>query len=150
MVWDTVKSAYNDKEVFGAVDTIVNTITGELLGVIGLSSRGGNSVHYHEAWHYVNLLMLSEKERQDIYESYLQTHKAFRRKKPTNREVEEQLAEEFRNFVVRQEDTSLIGKIRRVFDNILDFVFLFRNKALYKQQFRKIAAGEYKNAKVSK
>lgn len=91
---------------------MVNSLTGELIGKIGLSRQGGASVHYHEAWHYVNLLMLSRREREQLYKAYKDSHPFFKKKNPTNEEVEERMAEDFRKWVLLNEDTSYKGKIK--------------------------------------
>lgn len=149
IVWDAIKNAHMDPEVKGAVDAVVNNITGQLMCTIGLSRQGGASVHYHEAWHYVNLLMHSEEERYQIYKAYLNTHKSFAKKHPTNKEIEERMAEDFRKWVLLQEDMSIIGSVKRAFVNILDFLRIFNKKAQYRNVFNKIIAGDYRQRKVS-
>jgi len=131
----------------GAVDVIVDTITDSLVGVIGLRKTGGNSVYYHEAWHYVNLLLHNEEEREYLYKAYLNTHKGFAKKKPDNKEVEERMAEDFRKWVLLQEDTSIVGSVRRWFADAFDFIRLFYSgyrKKEYRQVFDDIIAGKYK------
>lgn len=112
VVWDAAKNAHIDDETYGEVNAVVNSLTGELIGKIGLSRQGGASVHYHEAWHYVNLLMLSRREREQLYKAYKDSHPFFKKKNPTNEEVEERMAEDFRKWVLLNEDTSYKGKIK--------------------------------------
>jgi len=100
VVWDAVKNAHIDPELQGAVDVVTNIMTGTLVGTIGLNRQGGASVHYHEAWHYVNLLMHSEQERAELYRAYLNTHKGFAKKHPSNRDIEDRMAEDFRKWVL--------------------------------------------------
>jgi hypothetical protein len=152
IVWDALKNAHIDKETYGEVNTIVNSLTGELVGKIGLSRQGGASVHYHEAWHYVNLLMLSRDQREKLYQAYLDSHPFYKRKKPSNKDVEERMAEDFRKWVVLYEDSSISGKIKRFFMDLLDFLRLFvfvPRKAEYRNQFKKIVNGDYRQSKVS-
>lgn len=152
IVWDAVKNAHIDKETYGEVNTIVNSLTGELIGKIGLSRQGGASVHYHEAWHYVNLLMLSRDQREKLYQAYLDSHPFYKRKKPSNKDVEERMADDFRKWVVLYEDSSISGKIKRFFMDLLDFLRLFvfvPRKAEYRNQFKKIVNGDYRQSKVS-
>ena len=149
VVWDAVKNAHIDPELQGAVDAVTNVMTGTLIGTIGLNIQGDASVHYHEAWHYVNLLMHSEQERAELYKAYLNTHKGFAKKHPSNRDIEERMAEDFRKWVLLQEDMSIIGSVRRAFSNMLDFLRIFNKKAQYRNVFNKIIAGDYRENKVS-
>ena len=149
VVWDAVDDTLHDPEVFGAVDVIVDSLTNSLVGSIGLRSNGGASVHYHEAWHYVNLLLHTEQEREYLYQVYLNTHKGFAKTKPTNRDIEERMAEDFRKWVLLQEDMSIIGSVKRFFTNALDFLRIFNKKQQYRDVFNAIMNGEYKERKTS-
>lgn len=149
VVWDALDDTLHDPEVFGAVDVIVDSLTNSLVGSIGLRSNGGASVHYHEAWHYVNLLLHTEQEREYLYQVYLNTHKGFAKTKPANRDIEERMAEDFRKWVLLQEDMSIIGSVRRFFTNALDFLRIFNKKQQYRDVFNAIMNGEYKERKTS-
>nr|DAS39562.1 MAG TPA: F/Y rich C-terminus [Caudoviricetes sp.] len=61
-------------EVFGVTQVVVDKIAEEMVGMFQLSREGGSGLHYHEAWHYVNLLMHDGKTREDIYRSYIKSH----------------------------------------------------------------------------
>lgn len=150
MVMNGIKSAVDDNEVFGVVDAAVNTITGELFGYIGLSRRGGIGSQYHEAWHYVNLLIHDEQTRIAIYKAYLNSHPWLKYKKPKYGEVEELLAEDFRKWIELEEDRSIKGSILRMFNNVLDTIFIFKNKRAYKEVFKQIRNGAYKGTPLSK
>jgi len=150
MVMNGIKSAVDDVEVFGVVDAAVNTITGELFGYIGLSKRGGHGSQYHEAWHYVNLLIHDEQTRIAIYKAYLNSHPWLKHKNPKYGEVEELLAEDFRKWIELEEDKSIKGSILRMFNNVMDTIFIFRNKHLYKNVFKQIRNGAYKGTPISK
>ena len=41
---------------------------------IGLSLQSGEGVEYHEAFHYVSLLLLNEAQRRAVYQEYVNTH----------------------------------------------------------------------------
>jgi len=150
MVMNGIKSAVDDNEVFGVVDAAVNTITGELFGYIGLSRRGGVGSQYHEAWHYVNLLIHDEQTRIAIYKAYLNSHPWLKHKKLKYGEVEERLAEDFRKWVELEEDKSIKGSILRMFNNVMDTIFIFKNKRAYKEVFKQIRNGAYKGTPLSK
>lgn len=150
IVMNGIKSAVDDVEVFGVVDSAVNTITNELFGYISLSRRGGSSVHYHEAWHYVNLLLHDEQSRVQIYKAYLKAHPFLRWKHPKYGEVEERLAEDFRKWMALEEDTSKWGAIKRMFNNVLDTILIFRNKDAYVDVFKAIKNGDYKGKPLNR
>ena len=62
------------------------------------------------------------------------------------------MAEDFRKWAVLYEDTSISGKIKRFFMDLLDFLRLFifvPRKAEYRNQFKKIVNGDYRQSKVS-
>jgi hypothetical protein len=42
----------------------------------------------------------NEEERNYIYKAYLNTHKGFAKKKPSNKDIEERMAEDFRKWVL--------------------------------------------------
>lgn len=46
-------------------------IHNEFTARITLSTKGGVGVEYHEAWHYVSLLLLSPAQRDQIYSDYV-------------------------------------------------------------------------------
>jgi len=118
-----------------------------LIGTIGLNRSGGSSVHYHEAWHYVNLLLHSEQERNRMYDLYVKSHKNL--KGSEKHVVEEEMAEAFRRWMVLQQDKSLKGILKRAWNNILDFVILWNGKREYKRVFKNIATGVYKKQSPS-
>jgi len=136
IVMDAMKAAADNSEVFGVVDTAVDSLTNEIFSYIGLSRRGGNDVHYHEAWHYVNLLLHDDATKRLIYKAYLKSHPLFRLRHPQYKEVEERLAEDFRKWMNRQEDTTIKGSILRMFENVLDTMFIFKYKSIYKDIFK--------------
>lgn len=146
-VWDSAINASVDPDVQGSVDVIVDSLTQSLVGTIGLNRSGGSSVHYHEAWHYVNLLLHSEQERNRMYDIYVKSHKNLKGQQKSA--VEEEMAEAFRNWMILQQDNSLKGILKRTWNNILDFVILWNGKREYKRVFRNIATGKYKKQSPS-
>lgn len=149
IVRDAVMRSMDGVEVFGVTQVVVDKIAGEMVGIIQLSEDGGSGLHYHEAWHYVNLLMHDSKTREDIYRSYIKSHPQLNKKDVTIKEVEEAMAEDFRMYMEGVYDKSMSGKIKKLFSDILDFVVsLFSNRRAYRQAFKNIENGKYASKKL--
>ena len=149
VVRDAVMRSMDGVEVFGVTQVVVDKIAGEMVGMIQLSEDGGSGLHYHEAWHYVNLLMHDSKTREDIYRSYVKSHPQLNKKDVTIKEVEEAMAEDFRMYMEGAYDKSMSGKIKKLFNDILDFVVsLFSNRREYRQAFKNIESGKYASKKL--
>lgn len=137
-------------EAYGVTTVAIDAITGELVGRIGLSTiEGSKDVHFHEAWHYVNLLLHDKKQRYVIYDEYVKTHKELRKPGITYKQVEEAMAEEFLEYMAGKLDNSLLGKVKRFFRNAMDYINLVLDRKRYRQIFEKINQGEYKNANLN-
>lgn len=151
IVTDAILMSMQDQEIFGLTDVCVDALAGGLTGYIMLSERGGVGVAYHEAWHYVNLLMHDSSIRNAIYKDYLKSHKGLNKKGVKIKDIEEALAEEFRMWMETNMDHSIKGRIKLAFQNIkyfLNTVILHRNK--YRSVFRSIQKGKYRNLKINR
>lgn len=145
IVRNGVMRSTDNEQVFGVTQVSLDRIAGELTGLIQLSTNGGEGVTYHEAWHYVNLLLNDANTRSKIWDSYVKTHKELNREGVTNLMIEEALADEFMNYIVMQQDNSLPGMVKKLFNNVLDFVVTSRRKSAYRALFRSIKRGEFGN-----
>ena len=145
IVRNGVMRSTDNEQVFGVTQVSLDRIAGELTGLIQLSTNGGEGVTYHEAWHYVNLLLNDANTRSKIWDSYAKTHKEFNKEGVTNLMIEEALADEFMNYIVMQQDNSLSGMVKKLFNNVLDFVVTSRRKSAYRALFRSIKRGEFGN-----
>jgi len=143
IVTNAIMKSVADEEIFGMVDLCHDSLLGGLTGYITLSRHGGMGVTYHEAWHYVNLLLHDKDTRLAIYTDYLKHHKELKRKGVKVREVEEHLAEEFRKYVEERDDTSLRGRVKLMFHNIIDFINALLNRKQYRKFFKDIQSGKY-------
>lgn len=147
-VTNAALTAQSDKEVFGIMLAAVNAISGELTGQIHLSENAGLGIEYHEGFHYVTQLLLSQQQRDALYQDYvLRNPKA---KNYTKLEVEEALAEEFRSWMLNEKNPTLGYKVIKFFRNILDFIKAFfgiKNNAYSLNQtlFNAIKSGEFAN-----
>ena len=145
IVRNGVMRSTDNEQIFGVTQVSLDRIAGELTGLIQLSTNGGEGVTYHEAWHYVNLLLNDANTRSKIWDSYAKTHKEFNKEGVTNLMIEEALADEFMNYIVMQQDNSLPGMVKKLFNNVLDFVVTSRRKSAYRALFRSIKRGEFGN-----
>lgn len=115
-------------------------------GVITLSDIAAEGTAYHEAFHAVFNLLLSDTERGSLLNEYGTKHPSM-----DDLQLEEELAEDFREFVMQGgKDTRSLGR------KILDFfksLFIktkywkdFRPSSIY--YFRAINEGKYSNANI--
>lgn len=141
--------ASQDRRAYGATTVAVDAITGQLVAKFFLSRQeGSNGVNFHEAWHYVNLLLHNKAQRFVIYDEYVKSHKELRKPGVTYKDVEEAMAEDFLLYMQRKLDTSLLGKIRRFFDNIMQFINIWLDRKKYQQIYKLINDGHYKNKQI--
>lgn len=102
---------------------------------------------YHEAFHRVSLLLLSPSERNRIYNEYRKNNNL---KLKTNEEIEELLAEDFREYVLNKVNTKDIGR-NNLFKRLYNFVrTLTRLKNWQKNHlFKNIVSGKFKDNNVN-
>lgn len=105
--------------------------------MIVLSDAGNKGVAYHEAFHAVSQLYLSKEGREELYE---ETRKRFG-KGLSNRQAEEMLAEEFREYMLTRGTLKVPNMFKWLYDLLLDLVNLFRGKK--SSLFANIRAGRY-------
>lgn len=150
-----IRSCGNEK-VYGLTNVFLDSLTGAITPIIRLSTKSGTGVAYHEAWHYVNLLLNDADTRALIWKDYLDTHKEFKQHlldkygKIENERIEEALAEEFRKYVEGKLDTSLKGRVKRLFSNILDLIVASRRKSEYRALFKAIQNGHFAKRDIDK
>lgn len=137
-----------NEKAYGIMRIAVNAITKEFMPQIGLSLQSGEGVQYHEAFHYVSLLLLNDNQRRAVYQEYVNTHSEARNY--TEQEVEEALAEEFKNYMINEKNPSLRYKIVKFFKNVRDYVkALFGKPNFPRQLFKAIKQGQFKGTTVS-
>lgn len=104
-------------------------------------------VEYHEAYHRVSLLLMSNEERQKIYSEYRRTHKNM--ENASDKVVEEALAEDFRYFMTKRVPSKSY-KITKWFDKLVDFIKTMFGRTSINSIFRGIYEGKYKNIPVNR
>ena len=135
-----LRSIYNE-EVYGVMQQSVDSLNEP---VFLFSNEAGQGVEFHEAWHYVNLLLHNNATRSAIYRAYCKKHPELKDK--PYKEIEELLAEEYRKYAIMRNDNSISNVIKRWFNNVYDFCTLnYRNKELIRSIFNNINTGKYKN-----
>ena len=139
VVVDAIGSTLENEEIFG----LTNVAIDEMFGYIQLSRRGGTGVGYHEAWHFINLLVHDKRTRESVYKSALKKNKNLFNENTTLDDIEEWLAEEFRKYVELKESKSWTSKIKRLFKNISDFMYGTASKYAYYSVFKSIQRGMY-------
>lgn len=153
IVTEAIMKGTKDEKVFGLVNLASDSVRYGLAEndpFIMLSTQGGEGIEYHEAWHYVNLLVHNPAMRKQIYKAYAESHKYIRKDGKKIKiddvlieDIEEALAEEFRNYVLTREATGIRGKILRAYDRIMEFLFYTADKKAYREIFKQIQSGKY-------
>lgn len=137
-------------EVYGAVKTCMDRLSGDYIARIFLSEQAGQGIEYHEAFHYVSNLLLNNKVRENVYSDYISLHPEF--ENATKREIEEALAEEFKEYMLNENRPflkSLKYRIKKAFSAIKYAFGVTRNGNLVRTLFKQIRKGEFKRYKPS-
>ena len=102
---------------------------------------------YHEAFHRVSLLLLTPKERQRIYETYRNRSGYV----GTDQMVEEELAEEFRQYMLNRTEPRL-NIVRRMFNAIKNFIskWITHSDTTIDNIFDRIQSGYFKDSVLNK
>ena len=113
------------------------------LDAIALSEQAPEGVQYHEAWHRVSQLLISDKKRRSLYDGYNRRNKT----KLTDTQIDEILAEDYRQFAINA-DQSIYTKgfdISKWFKRIADFVRIWAKTGQYTlaQLYTGISRGKF-------
>ena len=147
IVVNAIHRAASDKIAYGLTDISANAITGEIQGTIFLSKQSGLGNEYHEAFHYVNLLLHNRFTRQKIYDAWRKSHKDQAHLDDSS--VEEELAEDFKAYMLKYDRNERSPKLIKFFRNILTFVQTFlTHKREIRKLYNDIRNGKYKGAKI--
>lgn len=148
MVTNAVMRAINTPSAYGLLQSVFDRIHDEFVARIVLSTKGGAGVEYHEAWHYVSLLLLTPAQRDQIYSDYVKRNPEY--SNSTKQEIEEQLAEEFKAYMLKEVNPTWTYRIKKFFKAIWDLVMAFAGKelSLQNQVFNQIRKGNFKNAQL--
>ena len=148
MVTNAAMRAINTPSAYGLLQSVFDRIHDEFVARIVLSTKGGAGVEYHEAWHYVSLLLLTPAQRDQIYSDYVKRNPEY--SNSTKQEIEEQLAEEFKAYMLKEVNPTWTYRIKKFFKAIWGLVIAFAGKelSLQNQVFNQIRKGNFKNAQL--
>ncbi len=154
IVTNAILKTVSNKTVYGVMTVMNDIMTDVMQGTFFLPKYGGSTVHYHEAFHYVNLLLHSRRKRQQIYEEYVKRNPQY--KDYSKRRIEEMLADDFAEYcnAINAYEESLAKKnifsrwAIKLFNRIIEFIKQFGKKDQIKMLFDSIAKGNYKNQAI--
>lgn len=138
----------NAPQVYGALKVCMDRLSGDIAARIFLSEQSGQGVEFHEGFHYVSQLLINDKLREQVYQDYVKQHPYLR--DASKQEVEEALAEEFRQYMLNETKPSIAYRIKKLFNAILKVLGITRNGDLVRTLFNKIRKGEFSKYKPSK
>lgn len=135
------------KEVYGVVEPSAHTVG----AIMELSEEGGKGLEYHEAWHWVNMLLHTREQRIKMYNAYCEAHPKAKTLK--YREIEELLAEDFRSYALYKNNLFSVYTLKRAYKNIANFVSAvihlnWKIRTAYnilRSEYKSINDGEYRN-----
>lgn len=121
-----------------------STIYGQFKnGIITISENASRGTLYHEAFHYVTQSLLSENELSNLYNQAKTKYGNLE-----NIELEENMAEDFREYMQQEEGfTGIFVKTWRKLKNFINIIF--NNQNTIDKLFYDISKGNYSN-RVSK
>ena len=145
IVENAIMRSLEGEQVYGITCLSLDAL-GQLSGDIQLYRNAGAGIHYHEAWHYVNLLLHTSQDREILYEEYEKLHPKLKGK--TYKEIEEAMAEDFRRYMEMRDSYNPIKLLRRLYDNVITFINVSKNRSAYRYVFNKIRKGGYQTARM--
>jgi hypothetical protein len=124
-------------------DKAVGRLTSQ--GKVLISDLAAKGTTYHEAWHVVSQLLLSKSELDALYKDYRDRTGS----KETDREIEELIAEDFRNYMLG-ERMSFSPKTKSIFQKIVDWFksFFKLNNNDLDSVFANIKNGKFKSSDI--
>mgnify|MGYP007068986490 FL=1 len=66
-ITNSVLRAHSDKKAYGVMRVMWDVFRQEFNPQIVLSKHSGKGVEYHEAWHYISQLILTDAQRSQLY-----------------------------------------------------------------------------------
>lgn len=138
----------NAPQVYGALKVCTDRLSSDTAARLFLSEQSGQGVEFHEGFHYVSQLLINDKLREQVYQDYVKQYPYL--KDASKQEVEEALAEEFRQYMLNETKPSIAYRIKKLFNAILKVLGITRNGDLVRTLFNKIRKGEFSKYKPSK
>lgn len=95
-------------------------------GILYISNQSPAGTAYHEAFHYVTDMILSDTDKVTMFEAAKERYGEL-----PEIALEEKLAEDFRHFMNGFDDISLLGKIKTFFKNLKHIIDNLRGRTTY-------------------
>lgn len=112
-------------------------------GVLYIANDAARGTLYHEAFHYVTQCLLTNKELNSLYEQAKSKYGDL-----TNLDLEEKMAEDFRNYM--QDEEGFKGFFVKIWRNIKNIInTIFHNQNAVDKMFYDISKGNYANREAS-
>lgn len=148
MITSAVMRTHSDDKAYGVMRVVWNKLRQEFNPQIVLSQEAGRDVTYHEAWHYVSQLLLTDQQRNILYQDYIDRHP--KAKNYTKEQVEEAMAEEFREYMAGIRHIFQSYRLIKFFDRLGRMLHLdFLRPSLHTQMYASINHGEFAKYKPS-
>ena len=135
-----------DQKIYGCMQTAINGLTGNREAIFQFDILAGKGTHFHEGWHYVNLLLHDSKERSKLYKIYAKQNDL--PDTTTYEQIEEMMAEDFRRYMEIRTASGIVGSIRRLYDNVISYIKAFRQIDEIRPIFKNISLGKYNNTGI--
>ena len=111
-------------------------------GIITLSDRAARGTMYHESFHFVTQALLTQKELDNLYNSAEKQYGKLKRL-----ELEEKLAEDFREFMQSYEDDGFFKNIFKTLKHIIKN--LFGKETITNKLFHDIRRGAFASRTIN-
>lgn len=148
MITNSVMRTHSDNKAYGVMRVVWNRIRQEFNPQVVLSQEAGRDVTYHEAWHYVSQLLLTDQQRTVLYQDYVDRHP--KAKDYTREQVEEAMAEEFREYMAGIRHIFQSYRLIKFFDRLGRMLRLnFLRPGLHTQMYAMINHGEFSKYRPS-
>lgn len=149
IVSNAILKGLENEDVYGVTNIAVDVLSNVVNGVFMFSKSAGRGTHYHEAFHYVNLLLHNKQQRAQIYAEYIKLHPEYKNLYKKN--LEELLAEEFREYCERLDDEEfrinnykgIKRWIAKLCKRFLEFVRSWGKRDLISKLFNDIRSANY-------
>ena len=143
IVVDGIIKSTSDGDVYGLTQLCCDVLD-RPFGAFTFSDDAGRGIGYHEAWHYVNLLLHNRAQRLQLYRAYVAKHPELKSAK--FKEIEERMAEDFRRYGEMMNERNISNVFKKWWNRFLDFLFAYRKRDLIRRVFDSIQNGDYAGA----
>lgn len=143
IVVEGIIKSTSDGDVYGLTQLCCDVLD-RPFGAFTFSDDAGRGIGYHEAWHYVNLLLHNRAQRLQLYRAYVAKHPELKYAK--FKEVEERMAEDFRRYGEMMNERNISNVFKKWWNRFLDFLFAYRKRDLIRRVFDSIQNGDYAGA----